>query len=170
MSKLLAPRALFFSVFLMCSGLMAYALFAQYYQGFEPCMLCMVQRVFMAALGVTALIGALHNPKGGGWVVYGLVCATWATLGAYIAARHVYLQGLPPDQLEGCSPSFEYVLNNFDMLKMFKAFFIRDQDCGKIDWVFLGQSMPRWVLAWFVAMGVLTLWRGVTAKKALRGG
>ena len=166
--KLLAPRALFFLVFLCSAGLMAYAFYAQYVLKFEPCMLCMVQRVFMVALGVTAGIAALHNPKARGWLVYGLICALWATLGAYIAGRHIYLQGLPLDQLEGCSPSFEYILTNYDWLKIFKAFFVRDQDCGKIDWTFLGQSMPRWVLVWFVAMGLLTLWRGVTAKKALR--
>ena len=99
--KLLAPRALFFLVFLCSAGLMAYAFYAQYVLKFEPCMLCMVQRVFMVALGVTAGIAALHNPKARGWLVYGLICAFWATLGAYIAGRHVYLQGLPLDQLEG---------------------------------------------------------------------
>ncbi len=165
-NKLLAPRALFFLIFLSCAGLMAYALYAQYVLKFEPCMLCMVQRVFMVALGITAGLAALHNPKGAGWLVYGLICTFWATAGAYVAARHVYLQGLPFEQLEGCSPSFEYVLKNYDWLKVFQAFFIRDQDCGKIDWTFLGQSMPRWVLVWFITMGILTLWRAVTAKKA----
>jgi protein dithiol:quinone oxidoreductase len=169
LQKLLVPRALFFSIFLCCAALMAYALFAQYVQHYEPCMLCMVQRVFMVLLGLTALIAALHNPKGSGWLVYGLIATVWATLGAYIAGRHVYLQTLPLDELEGgCSPTLNYVLNNYEWAKVFQTIFIREQDCGKIDWVFLGQSMPRWVLLWFVAMGVLTLWRGVTAKKALR--
>jgi disulfide bond formation protein DsbB len=169
LNKLLAPRALFFLVFLCSAGLMAYAFYAQYILKFEPCMLCMVQRVFMVALGLTAGIAALHNPKAKGWLVYGLTCALWATFGAYIAGRHVYLQGLPFDQLEGgCSPAFAYVLTNNDWLEVLKTFFIRKQDCGKIDWTFLGQSMPRWVLVWFVGMGLLTLWRGVTAKKALR--
>jgi protein dithiol:quinone oxidoreductase len=167
-NTLLAPRALFFSVFLCCAALMGYALFAQYVQKFEPCMLCMVQRVFMSALGLTALIAALHNPKGHGWAAYGVLCAVWAALGAYIAGRHVYLQSLPWDQLEGCSPSIDYILKHYEWAKVFQTIFIRDQDCGKIDWTFLGQSMPRWVLVWFIAMGLITLWRGITAKKALR--
>jgi protein dithiol:quinone oxidoreductase len=168
MSKLLAPRALFFCVFLCCVSLMGYALFAQHVQGFEPCMLCMVQRFFMCLLGVSALFAAIHNPKGHWWIFWGLLCATWATLGAYIAGRHVYLQSLPPDQLEGCSPNIEYILNNYEVMRIFQTIFIRDQDCGVIDWTFLGQSMPRWVLLWFVAMGLITLWRGVTAKKHLQ--
>jgi protein dithiol:quinone oxidoreductase len=168
MSALLAPRAFFFSVFLCCLGLMGYALFAQYVQGFEPCMLCMVQRFFMCLLGVTALLAAIHNPKGHAWMAWGLLCTLWATLGAYIAGRHVYLQSLPPDQLEGCSPAIDYILKNYEWTRILQTIFIRDQDCGKIDWTFLGQSMPRWVLVWFVAMGLLTLWRGVTAKKYLQ--
>ena len=122
----------------------------------------------LLSFAAVAAIRGLGHPKARGWLVYGLICTLWATLGAYIAGRHVYLQGLPFDRLEGCSPPFEYVLKNYDWLKVLRTFFIRDQDCGKIDWTFLGQSMPRWVLVWFVAMGLLTLWRGVTAKKALR--
>jgi protein dithiol:quinone oxidoreductase len=160
---ILKPRVFFFLIALCCGALMGYALFAQHYQGFEPCMLCMVQRVFMSALGITALLAAIHNPKSWGWRVYGLISALWATLGAYIAARHVYLQSLPPGEL-GCAPSFEYALKNYDSLKFLQTIFIRDQDCGKIDWVFLGLSMPRWVLLWFVVMALAVLWRSFSAK------
>lgn len=168
LNRFFAPRALFFIVFLFCAGLIAYALFAQYVQHYEPCMLCMVQRVFVVALGLSALLAALHNPRGWGYKIYGLLCALWATIGAYVAGRHVYLQSLPPEQLEGCSPSFEYVMKNYELGKMFRTFFIRDQDCGVIDWVFLGMSMPRWVLICFIALGLLCLWRGFTANKVNR--
>ena len=30
-------------------------------------------------------------------------------------------------------------------------------ECAKVDWTFLGLSMPEWSLGWFVA---LTLWVG----------
>ena len=163
LNRLLAPRALFFMVFLFCTGLMGYALFAQYVQHFEPCMLCMVQRVFVVALGLTALLAALHNPRGWGYKVYGLLCAGWATLGAYIAGRHVYLQQLRPEDLGGCSPAFSYLLKNYDVGKIFSTIFLKDQDCGVIDWVFLGMSMPRWVMICFVVLGLLCLWRGMTA-------
>ena len=26
-------------------------------------------------------------------------------------------------------------------------------ECGKVDWRFLGLSMPAWVLAWLIALG-----------------
>ena len=164
MAKLLEIRNLYLAIALMCAALLGYALFAQYVQHYEPCILCMVQRIFMCALGLTCFAAVIHNPKSWGWRVYGFIAATWATLGAYIAGRHVWLQSLPPEQLEGCAPSFEYILQNYSALKLLRQFFIRDQDCGKIDWTFLGISMPAWVLVWFIAMGLLVLWRCLSHK------
>ena len=129
---------------------MGYALFAQYVQGYQPCMLCMVQRVFVCAVGLVALLAALHGPGRFGITHLWLLTALFAAGGAYVAGRHVYLQHLPPEQLDGCAPSFEYALENYDSLKFLKTIFIRDQDCGVIDWTFLGLSMPTWVLACFV--------------------
>jgi protein dithiol:quinone oxidoreductase len=164
-AKLLTPRNFFALIALACALLLHYALYAQKVLHFEPCMLCMVQRVFMFAVAVVALLAAMHNPRSKtGWRLYGLLTTLFATLGAYIAGRHVYLQGLPPEQLEGCAPSFEFMLNNSDVPTMLRTFFIRDMDCGKIDWTFLGQSMPRWVLVWFVAIALGALWRAFSAK------
>ena len=78
----------------------------------------------------------------------------------HIAGRHVYLQSLPLEQLDGCAPSFEYALNNFDSLKFLKTIFIRDQDCGVIDWTFLGLSMPNWVLFCFIGLFIAAVWAG----------
>jgi len=155
---ILTPRFVFLATFLACAALMGYAYYSQYVLLYEPCMLCVVQRFFMMCLGGTALIAALHNPGRSGVKIYGTIAAGFALLGAYIAGRHVYLQGLPLAELEGCSPGLEYVLTNFDFLKVLRTVFIRDQDCGKIDWTFLGQSMPRWVLLWFVSMAIGILW------------
>lgn len=146
-----------------CAALMGYALFAQHVQGFEPCMLCMVQRVFVCATGLVALIAVLHRPGLFGRRVYGLIGALTAAAGAYVAGRHVYLQQLAltaPEQLDGCAPSFEYALQNYGLPKFLGAIFIRDQDCGVIDWTFLGLSMPAWVLIWFVGLVMLLLWAG----------
>ncbi len=153
----------FAMVALACALLMAYALFAQHVQGFEPCMLCMVQRVFVCATGLVALVAVLHRPGVIGRRIYGSLGALMAATGAYVAGRHVYLQQLAltaPEQLDGCAPSFEYALQNYGLPKFLGAIFIRDQDCGVIDWTFLGLSMPAWVLMWFVAIVLVLLWSG----------
>ncbi|HET9034171.1 MAG TPA: disulfide bond formation protein B [Dokdonella sp.] len=155
-----SSRKIFLMIACASALLMGYALFAQYVQHYEPCMLCMVQRVFVCAVGLVALIAALHGPGRFGARVYGLLTALFAVGGGYIAARHVYLQNLPPEQLDGCAPSFEYALGNFDSLKFLKTIFIRDQDCGVIDWTFLGLAMPAWVFLCFVVLFFAALWAG----------
>ena len=156
----LSSRKIFLLIACACALLMGYAFFAQYVLHYQPCMLCMVQRVFVCAVGLVALAAAIHGPAKFGTRVYALLAALMAVGGIYIAGRHVYLQSLPPEQLDGCAPSFEYALNNFDSLKFLKTIFIRDQDCGVIDWTFLGLSMPNWVLFCFMALLVGTLWAG----------
>lgn len=160
MSRAISSRKIFLLIACACALLMGYALFAQYVQGYQPCMLCMVQRVFVGAVGLVALLAALHGPGRLGVRLYGIVTALLAAGGAYVAGRHVYLQHLPPEQLDGCAPSFEYALENYDALKFLKTIFIRDQDCGTIDWTFLGQSMPTWVLACFIGLFLAALWAG----------
>lgn len=160
MSRAISSRKIFLLIAGACALLMGYALFAQYVQDYQPCMLCMVQRVFVCAVGLVALLAALHGPGRLGLRLYGLATALFAAGGAYVAGRHVYLQHLPPEQLDGCAPSFEYALENYDALKFLRTIFIRDQDCGTIDWTFLGQSMPTWVLASFVGLFAVALWAG----------
>ena len=153
-------RSAFFVAFLVCAGLLGYALYAQFVLHYEPCMLCMVQRYLLGALGLSALVAAIHAPKSSGWKVYGALCALWSALGVYIAGRHVYLQSLPPEELDGCGTSFQYALENYDSLKFLKTIFIRDQDCGTIDWTFLGLSMPNWVLFFFVGFFIASIYYG----------
>lgn len=160
MISTLSSRTLFLAIAVVCGLLMGYALFAQYVQGYEPCMLCMVQRVFVCLAGAIALIAAIHGPQATGRRVYGVLTALAAGGGAYIAGRHVYLQQLPPEQLDGCAPSFEYALQNYEAIKFLGTIFIRDQDCGKIDWTFLGLSMPTWTLACFIVLTIAALYVG----------
>ncbi|MGB0132540.1 disulfide bond formation protein B [Dokdonella sp.] len=160
MAMVLTSRRVFGFIALACALLMGYALFAEHVQGYQPCMLCMVQRVFVCLVGLTALIGFLHGPGRVGSRMYGMLGALFSLGGAYIAGRHVYLQQLPPEELEGCAPSFSYAMENYDSLKFLKTIFIRDQDCGVIDWTFLGLSMPGWVLACFAGFFVISLWAG----------
>ena len=160
MTKGISSRSIFGLIACACALLMGYALFAEHVLGYMPCMLCMVQRVFVCMVGLAALLAFAHGPGHIGTRIYGLLVALFAGGGAYIAARHVYLQQLPPEQLEGCAPSFSYALENYDSLKFLKSVFIKDQDCGVIDWTFLGLSMPGWVLVCFAGLFLASLWAG----------
>jgi hypothetical protein len=63
-ARLLADRrAANLAGFLACLGMMGYALYAERVLGFEPCPLCMFQRVGVVVLGAVFLLAALHHPK-----------------------------------------------------------------------------------------------------------
>jgi protein dithiol:quinone oxidoreductase len=140
-------------------GLIAYALYAQHFQGYAPCLLCVFQRIAMIALGLSFAIAAIHDPARVGARIYGILGMTIAASGAAIATRHLYLQYTPATGFASCGPSgLDGVLYLVDILGPRSALhkiFYPTGNCATVDWTFLGLSMPGWVLIWFVALGAL---------------
>jgi disulfide bond formation protein DsbB len=136
-------------------GLMSYALYAQHVQHLEACPLCIFQRIAMIAVGAVFAVAALHAPRGAGARVYAVLGVLAALAGASISAWHVRLQNLPPDQVPSCGPGLGYMWDAFPLADMLKMVFTGSGECAEVNWVFLGLSMPAWVLVWFVALGAL---------------
>ncbi len=94
---LLPPRRVAYMLgFLVCAGLMAWALYLQYILELEPCPLCVFQRIAVIATGIVFLVAAAHNPGRGGAAGYALLTLLIAGTGAAIAAWHVWIQAQPP--------------------------------------------------------------------------
>ena len=148
--------------FAVSAALLAYAVFAQYGQLFEPCPLCIFQRVALAAVGLVGLLAALHNPKGaGGRRFWGLVAFLAAAVGAAIAGRHVWLQHLPPEKVPACGPGLSYMIDSMPgWLDVVKKVMAGSGECAEVNWAFLGFSMPEWTLLCFVLLGVGALVAG----------
>jgi protein dithiol:quinone oxidoreductase len=140
--------------FLACAGLMGYAYYSQYALGFEPCPLCIFQRVGVVALGVVFLIAALHNPKAWGRYVYaGLIgLAALATIG--VAGRHLYVQSLPPGSVPSCGAPLDVLLQFTPVFDVIKKVLTGGGECQEVNWTFLGLAMPAWVLISAVVIGV----------------
>ena len=136
-------------------GLMAYALYAQYVLHLEACPLCIFQRVALIALGLVFLVATLHAPRGAGARVYGVLGVMTAATGAGISSWHIHIQHLPPDKVPSCGPGLSYMFDAFPWLDAVKMVFTGSGECAKVNWTFLGLSMPTWVLLWFVALGAL---------------
>lgn len=155
-------RAQYLTGFLLCAALLAYALYVQFGMLMAPCPLCILQRLAFAAMGIVFLIGGLHAPKGaGGRRVYGLLAFIPAAAGAGVAGRHVWLQSLPPSEVPLCTGmGLEYLVEAQGPLKALSSVLAGSGECAKVDWTFLGLSMPAWTLAWFVGLGVAALWAG----------
>lgn len=158
----LSPRLVFIALVLLAIISMLFArVYLQAYLGLDACPLCMTQRVFVVLWGVIALVAALHNPRGWGRRVYGALCGLAAGAGAAVAARHVWLQHLPEDQVPACGPDLEYMLENFPFSETLSLVLMGDGNCAETMWTFLGFSIPEQTLAVFCVAIVISLWQTV---------
>ena len=56
-------RKIFFFIFLICSLSLTFAFYAEFYQGMEPCPLCIAQRAVVFFIALLSFIYAAHNPQ-----------------------------------------------------------------------------------------------------------
>jgi disulfide bond formation protein DsbB len=141
--------------FAVCAALLGYALFAQFVLHLEPCPLCIFQRIGVALLGLAFLAAALHHPRGAGRYAYAAAIglAALATFG--VAARHVYVQSLPPGSLPSCGAPLAMLLKFTPVWQLIRKVLTGSGECGEVNWRFLGLAMPAWVALWALALGAL---------------
>ncbi|MCJ8169573.1 disulfide bond formation protein B [Atopomonas sediminilitoris] len=155
--QLFAPRPLFLLMFSACLAIVGGALYMEHVLGQEPCPLCIVQRIEVMAVGLVCLIAALHNPQGVGRKVYAGIAMLCAAAGVATAARQVYLTTLPADQVPACLPPLDYMLEAFPLWEILSKMLSGTADCAKVDWTFLGLSIPELSLLSFVGLSVAAL-------------
>lgn len=151
-------RLLYLAGAVACAALLGYGLWLQHVDGLEPCPLCVFQRVAFIVLGLIFVVAALHGPRRIGAMVYGVLAAIAAAVGAGIAGRHVWLQNLPADQVPACGPGLQYMLEQFPLQRMIEKVLSGSGECASVDWSFLGLTIPGWALVWFVLLGIYALW------------
>ena len=161
---MLSRRSLNLLGFLACAGMMAYALYAEKFLHLEPCPLCMFQRVGVSALGVTFLLAALLHPRSaGGARIYAGLITLVAALPAVVAGRHLYVQSQPEGSIPSCGATLDYMMEVFPLLTVVKKVLTGGGECARIDWRFLGLSMPAWVLIGVIAL-VFLAWYAATRR------
>ena len=133
------------------------ALYLQYVLRQDPCPLCMVQRVIFIAIGLLFLIAGLHNAKHLGARVYAVLIALFSLSGVAVAARHIWIQHLPKDQVPGCGPGLDYMLQNFPMSEVWQELLHGSGECAEKGWTFLALGIPEWSLVWYVLLGVFAV-------------
>ncbi len=149
----ISNRWLYLCGALFAGGLIGFALFLQYVMHQDPCPLCMAQRViFIAILAVFAL-AALHGPKRLGERVYAALIALLSLTGVGVAARHIWLQNLPKDQVPACGPGLDYMLEVMPMTDVLKQLMHGSGECAEKGWTFLTLGIPEWSLLCYLALG-----------------
>lgn len=139
---------------------MSFALYLQHGVGLEPCPLCVFQRVGLMAMGLFSLIAMIHNPKTflfrRGYSLLAWLGILWSV---GVAARHVWLQHLPPDKVPSCGAGLDYMMETFPLLKVLQQVLTGSGECAVIDWTFLGQSLPFWSLLFFGVLATIATWQ-----------
>lgn len=152
-----------------CAGLLGYALYAEKVLGFEPCPLCMFQRVGVLALGAAFLLAALHHRRGRrGDAGYAGLLLLVAAFPAYVAGRHVWIQSQPEGSVPSCGASLDFMLDVFPLMTVVRKVLTGGGECAKIDWSLLGLSMPAWVLLAVLALAGWGLWVNLSQRPAVR--
>jgi disulfide bond formation protein DsbB len=154
-------RLLNLAGFLACSGMMGFALYAQYVLILDPCPLCVFQRIATILLGIVFLVAAIHNPAKLGARVYAILVFLAAGGGVGVASWHVYLQNLPADKVPGCGPGFEYIMENFAFFDALGLIFQGSGECADVVWSLLGLSMPTWVIIGLGGLGIAGIWNNL---------
>ena len=156
-NTLCSTRGLFGLMAAASASLMAFALYLQHVLGEHPCPLCITQRLFVIAIGVIALAAAVHNPAQTGRRVWSVLTLLGAIAGGLVAARHVWIQHMPEDQVPACGPDLAYMFEAFPFQQAVKLLFMGDGNCAQIGWTLLGFSIPEWTLLAFAGFATASL-------------
>ena len=156
---LVTKRHLLLTGFLISVLLIVYVLYTQYVLGLEPCPLCILQRVAVIALGLSFLLLAVRPPqRKQSKFLASLLLVMISSAGVGVAARHVWLQNLPPDKVPGCGPGLDFMMANFPLSEALEMVFSGSGECAEISWSFAFLSMPAWALIWLIVLGSFGVW------------
>ena len=142
---------------LACLLLLAGAYGLEWMAGMEPCPLCMVQRLVFVGMALVALVAFVHGSAGWGRFVYAGCNTLVAASGVAVAARHLWLQSLPPEAVPACGPGLDYMVEAFGFLETVPMVLAGSGECAEVH-TLLGLTLPGWTLGAYVLLGLWTLW------------
>ena len=138
--------------FAACVGGLVFAYYLQYFQDLEPCPMCIFQRIAMLGSGLGFALAMTFSHKPIGRLLGSALAVLSALSGLLIAARHVWLQGLPYDMVPACGPPLETLVNMMPWSEVFAVVLRGDGNCAIIDAAFLGLSLPGWTMLMFAGL------------------
>ena len=159
LSALLSVRAVNGGLLGLCLAAFAAVYYLDGVLGLAPCPLCIIQRLFLGACAACLLAATLHGPGPVGQRIYAGLAAFWALGGGAVAARHVWLQYLPPELVPACGPGLAYMLEALPPAEILQLLLAGDGDCAAVQWRFAGLSIPEQSLALFTGLATVNLWQ-----------
>jgi disulfide bond formation protein DsbB len=105
----------------------------------------------MAAMGAAFLFAALFSRPGGRGILSAALIGLTGLATVATAGRHVWIQMQPEGSVPACGADLAFMLDIFPLTEVILKVFKAGGECAKVDWSFLGLSMPAWVLLFAAA-------------------
>jgi disulfide bond formation protein DsbB len=158
---MLPQRAVNWLGFLACAMALGFAFYSQYVLEYQPCHLCIFQRVTVAAMGVVFLLAALHSSGRLRGVIYAVLVGITGLATLATAGRHVWIQMQPAGSIASCGADLEFMLELFPLTEVILKVFKAGGECAKIDFTVLGLSMPAWVFLFALVLTIAGIWNNL---------
>lgn len=151
-------RSLFFLAFFACVSIVGAAIYLEHVVVFAPCPLCLVQRVLYGLFAAVCLIAAAHSPQRRGWRRYSAALVMFSLAGMATAARQVWLQASPREDIASCLGNLQNMLDTMPFLRVIGESLAGHADCSEITWSLFGISIPEWSLLAFSGLSLFALY------------
>ena len=140
-------RVGFFALFLVCVGMLGFALYHQFYQWLMPCLLCVYERMIVIILGLLSLLAVIWQPATRrGVLIFSSLYALIALWGAGITVWHLLIQFGPKESAVSCASSLPFPIDLNALPTWISAVIRPVGDCSVVDFTLFGMSMPLPVL------------------------
>jgi len=144
--------------FLIVAGLLLMSLYLQFFEGFEPCPLCTLQRVAFILLSIFYLLGFLCYRIGFLRIFFAFMSLLSAILGLGLSGRQIWLQHFPSNSSTECGVSIKYMLQVLPINEVASRIFQGTAECTTRGWEFLNLNMAEWSFIWFVFFFLLSVY------------
>jgi protein dithiol:quinone oxidoreductase len=146
---------------------LAFAFYSQYVMGLTPCHLCIFQRVTVAALAAFFLLAAWLSRRGPRGVVFAFLIALAGAATLLTAGRHVWIQMQPEGTVAACGADLAFMLDLLPVTEVILRVFEAGGECAKVDFSFLGLSMPAWVIVLAVVLTAAGIWNNLRRERGV---
>lgn len=133
------------------SAVLGASLYLQYISGYEPCPLCLMQRVAVLGLLMLCLMGTMLNTLKRAKTI-SFFQMFFSLAGLFFVGRQLWLQSFPAGTAPACMPELDILLHYFPWQDVVKTLLWGSASCGEVVWSWLGLSMPAWACLYFLFM------------------
>jgi len=142
---------------LMGFGLIIAAYLFEVIGNFEPCPLCILQRWSFGLIGICGIILLVLPIQGLIQKLILFLAGIFALGGGTIAARQIYLQHLPKDQIPSCAPPMDFLMDTLPFLEVIQTILLGDGNCAETQWRFIF-NFAEWALLAFIGLVAYNLY------------